>query len=41
MLSLKEKITREYPPSLVNQFDELLADIVEMSTNLEEYCHTA
>lgn len=30
--------SREYPSSLVNQFDELLADIVEMSTNLDEIC---
>lgn len=38
MLSLKGKITREYPPSFVNQFDEFLVDVVEMSTNFEEYC---
>jgi hypothetical protein len=35
MLSLKGKITREYPSSLVNQFDELLADIVKLLTSLE------
>ncbi|WP_229390278.1 hypothetical protein [Methanosarcina sp. DH2] len=33
--------SREYPSSLVNQFDNLLDDIVDMSTNLDEYCRTA
>jgi len=30
--------SRESPSSLVNQFDELLADISEMCTNLDEIC---
>jgi hypothetical protein len=30
--------SREYPSSIPNQFDELLADIDEMSTNLDEIC---
>lgn len=33
--------SREYPSSLVNQFDELLADIREMYENLDEICSTA
>lgn len=32
--------SRDYPSSVVNQFDELLADIIEMSTNLDEICKT-
>jgi len=29
---------REYPSSIVNQFDEFLTDIIEMYTNLDEIC---
>ncbi|KKG08802.1 hypothetical protein EO92_13390 [Methanosarcina sp. 2.H.A.1B.4] len=30
--------SRKYPSSLVNQFDELLADVMEMYANLDEIC---
>lgn len=33
--------SRKYPSSLVNQFDELLADIRETYENLDEICSTA